>query len=158
MWIQLQLQATEFTKGMSIGLQEQARNAVLGMINKLYMQQCEMLFKKTVLDKELCFKKEFNSFVAKIGHLSKEQQKQQVEGFGRDAQEQNTKLFGVDDDQIRQSAIQVFQEIAEPARAAREETEETKEEETKVEAEDVNFARYAVLRSDAPCLRQAEVK
>ena len=36
--------------------------------------------------------------------------------------------------------------------------EETKEEESKAEAEDVNFARYAVLRSDAPCLRQTEVK
>ena len=57
---------------MSIGLQEQARNAVLGMINKLYMQHCEMLFKKTVLDKELCFKKECSNFVAKVAHLSKD--------------------------------------------------------------------------------------
>ena len=70
----------------------------------------------------------------------------------------NTKLISLDDDQIRQSAIQVFQEVAEPARAAREETEETKEEESKADAEDVNFARYAVLRSDALCLRQTEYK
>ena len=41
---------------MSIGLQEQARNAVLGMINKLSTEHCDKLFKELAIDKQLCFK------------------------------------------------------------------------------------------------------
>ena len=43
------------------------------MINKLYTQHCEMLFRKTILDKELCFTKDCKDFVATIANLKKEQ-------------------------------------------------------------------------------------
>ena len=54
-----------------------------------------------------------------------------INQHGQQAKRANTEQIELSEDEVRMSAIQIFQEIVEPARSAREETEETKEEESK---------------------------